>query len=273
MDDLKACLVIGHRGFRGIAPENTLAAARAALAAGADMWELDVAASSDGTLVVLHDDGLGRTTDAAKRYPDRAPWTVYSFTAAEIASFDAGSWYGDSDPFGQVAAGRVSRADLDGFAGSRIPTLAEALDLTGRAGWRVNVEIKDASGYPCDAWIAERVAEAIVATGLAGSALVSSFNHDYLRRVKAAAPGIATGALVETPSDDPVRLLGDLRADAYHPGLEGLERATVEAARNAGYGVNVWTVNEKADMRRLLEWGVSGIFTDFPDRLVEVLAE
>ena len=84
---------------------------------------------------------------------------------------------------------------------------------------------------------------------------------------------ITTGRRVLTPSDDPVGLLGSLRADAYHPGLEGLERAAVEAARNAGYGVNVWTVNEKDDMRRLLEWGVSGIFTDFPDRLVEVLAE
>ena len=91
-------LVIAHRGFRAIAPENTLRALDEAHAAGSPWWELDVAASSDGVLVVIHDDTLSRTTDAERAFPGRKPWTVYDFTAGELKSLDAGSWYLSADP-------------------------------------------------------------------------------------------------------------------------------------------------------------------------------
>ena len=125
-------LVIAHRGFRGIAPENTLLAAQKGFDIGADMWELDVAASSDGILVVLHDNTLTRTTDAKTRFPSRSPWIIYDFTFDELKSLDAGSWYSKTDPFMQIAYGRVGSAELEACKDLRIPTLREALEWTRR---------------------------------------------------------------------------------------------------------------------------------------------
>ena len=264
--------VFAHRGFRGIAPENTLLSARKGHEAGAGWWELDVAASSDGVLVIMHDDTLVRTSDAKRVFPERDPWSVYDFTLAELKRLDVGSWYGGTDPFGQIAAGRVSPAQAAAFAGERIPTFREALDLTKSLGLKVNIEIKDATGQPCDAWIVEKTVELIKELGMTRDVMISSFNHEYLRRVKKTCPGIDTAALIDKPIADPVGRLEELKAIALNPNAKYLDEATVKALRAAGYGVLVWTVNEKADMRRLLEWGVTGLITDFPDRALEVLA-
>ncbi len=264
-------LAIAHRGFRGIAPENTLLAAQRGYEAGADMWELDVAASRDGVLVVLHDDTLVRTTDAASRYPDRKPWKVYDFTLEELKSLDAGSWYGIADPFGQIRAGIVSQEIVKRFAGLRIPTLREALELTKNLDWRVNIEIKDATGQACDAWIVERTADLIHELGMSGRVLVSSFNHAYLKRMKEAAPEIAVAALIDKPVPDPVALLRDLGAAALNPNHKYLDAATVKAVRAAGFGVLPWTVNLPADMKKLLEWGVTGLISDFPDEALKLV--
>ncbi|MDP3178983.1 MAG: glycerophosphodiester phosphodiesterase family protein [Spirochaetaceae bacterium] len=263
-------LAVAHRGFRGIAPENTLLAARLGLEAGADLWELDVAATSDGELIVIHDDSLARTTDAKARFPARNPWTVYDFTLAEVRSLDAGSWYAKADPFGQIKAGVVGAAELASFAGIRIPTLREALEFTRDAGWKVNIEIKDATGYPCDAWIVERTMAMVRELGLVDRVLLSSFNHDYIRRSKKAEPSIPTGALVEKVPSDPVALLKETGAASLNPGLKGLREETVRKVREAGFGVMVWTVNEVADMKKVLSWGATGLFTDFPNRLLEL---
>ena len=271
MNEAKSALVVAHRGFRGIVPENTLLAAEKGLAAGTDMWELDVAASRDGVLVVLHDDTLVRTTDAKARFPTRSPWTVYDFDLAELKTLDSGSWYAKADPFGQIKAGKVGPKELETFVGLRIPTLEEALDFTKRSGWKVNVEIKDATGMACDPWIVEKTVELIARFGMAETTLVSSFNHDYLRRVRKADPRIELGALVEEAPADPVALLKELGARSYNPGLKKLEKSTVEAVRAAGFDVFIWTVNEEKDMRRVLEWGATGLFTDFPDRFLRVL--
>ncbi len=264
-------LVMAHRGFRGIAPENTLSAARLGWESGADYWELDVAASSDGELVVLHDDNLIRTTNAKLRFPERKPWTVYDFTLQELKSLDAGSWYGASDPFGQVAAGRVSPAELQLFAGLRIPTLKEALTLTKDLDWKVNVEIKDATGRSCDAWIVEKTAALISELKTEDKVLVSSFNHAYLARMKKAQPRIPVAALIDKPIPDPVSLLRSLNAVALNPNYRYLDEKTVQELRQAGFNVYVWTPNEVKDMEKLIAWGVTGLITDFPDRALSLL--
>lgn len=264
-------IVFAHRGFRGIAPENTLIAARKGFEAGAPWWELDVAASSDGELFVLHDDSLARTTDAASVFPDRSPWTIYDFSAAELARLDAGSWYAAADPFGQIREGRVGPEELASFRGLRIPSLRAALDLTKRNNRRVNIEIKDASGQSCDAWIVERVVDLVRSMDMVDRVLLSSFNHSYIVRAKAAEPSLRTGALVEEAVADPAALLLRTGADAFNPGLQVLSESAVRSVRGLGRDVFVWTVNEPDDMRRILEWGVTGIFTDFPDRLLRLL--
>jgi glycerophosphoryl diester phosphodiesterase len=264
-------LVVAHRGFRSIAPENTLLAAQKGFDAGADMWELDVAASSDGVLVVLHDNTLSRTTDAKTRFPSRSPWTVYDFTLAELKSLDAGSWYAQTDPFMQIAVGRVKTSELASFKDIKIPTLREALELTKRLGWRVNIEIKDATGFACDAWIVERTAELIKELDMVPSVLISSFNHDYLKRMKKAIPEIAVAALIDKPLSDPIQILRDIGAVALNPNEKYLDGATVKALRSAGFGVLPWTVNDASRMKTLLNWGATGLITDFPDKALELV--
>ena len=264
-------LVVAHRGFRSIAPENTLLAAQKGFDAGADMWELDVAASSDGVLVVLHDNTLPRTTDAKTRFPSRSPWTVYDFTLAELKSLDAGSWYAQTDPFMQIAVGRVKTSELASFKDIKIPTLREALELTKRLGWRVNIEIKDATGFACDAWIVERTAELIKELDMVPSVLISSFNHDYLKRMKKAIPEIAVAALIDKPLSDPIQILSDIGAVALNPNEKYLDGATVKALRSAGFGVLPWTVNDASRMKTLLNWGATGLITDFPDKALELV--
>jgi glycerophosphoryl diester phosphodiesterase len=259
-------LVIAHRGFRGIAPENTLVAAQKGFDAGADMWELDVAASSDGELVVMHDTTLVRTTDASVRFPSRSPWNVYDFTLGELKSLDAGSWYSRTDPFLQIKAGRIGAEELQSFSGLRIPTLREALELTKRLGWRVNIEIKDATGFACDAWIVEKTVALVKELDMVSSVLISSFNHTYLKRAKKAEPSIDVAALIDKPLKDPVTTLKELGAIALNPNEKHLDEATVKAVRAAGFGVLPWTVNAPARMASLVAWGVTGIITDFPDQ-------
>lgn len=264
-------LNIAHRGARSLAPENTLLAAEKGLALGADLWELDVAVTQDGELVVLHDDTLERTSNAAEVFPKRKPWSVWTFTLDELRQLDFGGWFIEKDPFKQIQAGAISADEQASFKGAPIPTLREALEFTREHNWRVNIEIKDASNTPGDAFVVEKVVELVKELDMVDRVIISSFNHDYLKRVKAVDPDLVTAALVDRAVADAVALLEETGAQAYNPGLKYVDEATVRAVREAGFDVLVWTVNEEEDMRRLIEWGVSGIFTDYPQRLNAVL--
>ena len=109
-------IAVAHRGGAGLAPENTLAAVHRALAGGADVVEIDVHRTRDGELVVLHDADVRRTTDAATALPGRESYAVADLTLADVRRLDAGSW-------------KDAR-----FAGERVPTLAEVVDVVARAG-------------------------------------------------------------------------------------------------------------------------------------------
>ncbi len=266
-----AFLNIAHRGARSIAPENTLLAARKALEIGADLWELDVAMTADGEVVVLHDDTLERTSNVRHVYPERGPWKVETFSLKELRALDFGSWYNESDPFGQIAAGNLSQEDLQGFNRLQIPLLEEALEFTRESRWRVNVEIKDLTAKPGDGEIVEKVARMIARMGMEKSVIVSSFNHSYLAQMKSANPRISTAALVEQPDPQPIMLLKKLKAQAYNPGYETLDAAQIQPVRSAGYDVFIWTVNDEKAMQDLIRRGASGIFTDFSQVLKKVL--
>jgi glycerophosphoryl diester phosphodiesterase len=266
-------LTIAHRGASSLAPENTMAAARKALELGAEMWELDVILTADGQLLVIHDDTLARTSNVAVHFPDRSPWPVHGFTLEQIRRLDFGSWFIDRDPFGQIAAGHVSGTNLSSYIGLPAPTLPEALAFTHDNDWRVNVEIKDLSGTPGDATVVEQVVVLIEMLAMRDRVLISSFNHSYLGRVKAANPGLATGVLVENPVDDPAALLRRFDAQAYHPSAATIPPGTVADMRAQGFDVNIWTVNDDTTLRHFIQAGASGLFTDFPHRLKALLAE
>ncbi len=264
-------LNIAHRGARSLAPENTLAAARKGLAIGADLWELDVAMTADGGLFLVHDDTLERTSNVASVFPDRKPWSNHLFTLAEIKQLDFGTWFVETDPYKQIAAGAVTEAELASYRGETAPTLREALIFTRDSNWRVNIELKDLSGTPGDTTVVEKTVALVNDLGMVERVLISSFNHSYIERVKAADPRISTAALVSRADPDPAALLRRLNAEAYNPKVGQIKPASIAPLRDQGFDVYIWTVNDEKTMRELIDARVSGLFTDFPQLLEPLL--
>jgi glycerophosphoryl diester phosphodiesterase len=265
-------LNIAHRGARSLAPENTIAAARKALEVGAAMWELDVGVTADGELIVIHDDTLTRTTNAETVFPHRAPWDISMFTLAEIKRLDAGSFFVETDPFGQIAARAVSPEEQVAMRGEPIPTLEEALRFTRDHTWRVNVEIKELSPLMAAFPVVERVLGLISRLDMIEQVLLSSFVHLYLQQAKRLKPELPTAALVYQRQANPIALLAELESQAYHPYHEIIDHDQIRDLRQAGFEVNVWTVNDEAEMEALIKAGVTGLITDFPQLLKQVLA-
>ncbi len=262
---------IAHRGARSLAPENTLAAARKGLECGADLWECDVNLSSDGVPVIVHDDTLKRTSNVTSVFPSRKPWKVNTFTLEELRRLDFGSWFNNSDPFKQIKEGFVTVEEQRKYAGEPIPTLEEALVFTKEKNWQINVEIKNLRGTPEDASVVEKVVDQIRKLNMEDHVWISSFNHQYITRVKQLMPDIRTGALMEWLDLNPLARLKQTGAQSYNPGIRLASARTIRSIREQGYDVFVWTVNKEASMRKLIKAGVSGIITDFPQVLKTVL--
>ena len=269
--------IFAHRGARSVAPENTMAAARAALAQDAHGWELDVHLTLDGEVVVTHDHGLRRVTDIASRpgMPPRRHHVVNRLTLDRVRSLDAGSWFARRDPFGTVAGGEVGAGQLAAFAGEAIPTLAEALAWTRESGLAVNVEIKDMLGGD-DQGLVHAVAGLIRAANLDGRVLVSSFRQKSLELFRELCPEVPVGLLLDekamsASTQDIVAQLRSLEAVAVHPALKGLFPGRIAAFAEAGFETNVYTVNREEDMLWLAREGAAGIITDFPARAKAVL--
>jgi glycerophosphoryl diester phosphodiesterase len=227
-------LVIAHRGASADAPENTIAAFELALEQGADGIELDVHLSADEQPVVIHDFTLERTTDGAG--------PVSEHTVRELKRLDAGGW-------------RDRR-----FSGQRVQTLQEVLErFRDRA--RFWVELKGGSAlYP---GIEERVVSLLEIYDVVDRALVQSFDHEAIARIRATSREIRVGALVaQAPLD--AALLRPGAANAICPGAHVLTETVLAEIRGADLECYVWTVNEPAQMDRLVGWGVSGIITDRP---------
>ncbi len=232
--------VIGHRGAPAEAPENTLAGFRRALTLGVDAVEVDVHLSADGEPVVIHDPVLSRTTDGYG--------LVGSLSLAALRHLDAGRWFGE------------------GFAGERIPTLLEALDVLRPV--RVIVELKNGPvRYP---GIAERVAAVVRASGH-GTVTISSFDHPLLREVRAVAPSLETAVLYSARPVHPLRLAEDVGAGILHPFWHYLTPDAVAAAHEAGLRVETWLVDEPDDLARVVAMGVDGVITSHPERLRTLL--
>lgn len=282
-----AVRIIAHRGAASLAPENTMAAIRKACEAGAHMFEIDVHLSADGVPVVIHDDTLERTTDIENYYRAwgiQAPVRVSSLPLSSLKILDAGTWWVKRDPFGTIASGAVSVDEARSYRGEPIPTLDEVLFFVDRAGVGVNVEIKQIPLFY--EGIAEKVIAAIHGMENRHLVLVSSFDNEICRRVKELDPAIAVGPLCSERIADPGRYVGDVvGGEAYHVGRNALgcsdgrpiaeplvNASDIASAHRQGVAVNVWTVNDRATMIRLIKAGVDGIITDFPQTLAEILA-
>lgn len=259
-------LIIAHRGARSLAPENTLVAATKAHAVGADMWETDVAVTIDGRLVLMHDDAMMRTTNVADVFPDRIPSPFSTYTLDEIRSLDAGSWFGRDDPFGQVAAGLIGPGELDAYGGEQIPTLREAFELTLELDWFVNLELK-AQPAPNDAFdVVSGVLALAEDVGIGPDHLLfSSAQHEWLKTVKERRPDFEVQAILGLFPEDPIDFT-DSFFDTFNPRITRLSIEQMEAQLALGTKLNPYTVNDHETISRLVEIGITGLITDFPQR-------
>lgn len=263
---------IAHRGARGVAPENTLMAARKAYEAGAEMWETDIQFTDDKGIVLVHDDTLKRTTDVESAYPGRDSYAVSEFTLEEIRRLDAGSWFVDSDPFNSIANGEVSEAEVRKFQGAKVPTLQEALELTKRLNWKVNLEVKPLED---DAeLLVQKVVDRVAKMEMEDQVVISSFDHSIVRFAGELNPEIPLGVLVKEASPGVLELMRKNEAEYYNIAAPALrDRQTLVNLKELkeaeeDFGVNVYTVNERDDLEALVKNPlIDGIFTDFPDRL------
>ena len=264
-------LNIAHRGARSLAPENTIAAAKKAHDIGADLWELDCGMLSDDSLIVLHDDNFKRTTNINEVFPERANNHLSTFNLNEVQQLDAGSFFLATDPFSQISEGAVSQEEQEIFRGLTVPTLEEALVFTKENHWQVNVEIKNMRGTPGDEKIVKSVIQLIQSLKMQSQVIISSFNHRYLQQCKAVDENIRTATLVGLPKLWDVKKTLNIRGDAYHPPVYAITKRQIQRARKKGLAVNIWTVNETEKMRSLIDAGATGIITDFPQRMKELL--
>ena len=226
-------LNIAHRGASSCFPENTLAAFAGAIAAGADMCELDVQLSRDGALVVIHDDTVDRTTGGCG--------AVAAMTLEQLKRLDAGASFGSQ------------------FKGERIPTLDEVFACVG-GRCALNIELKSAS-------LEQKVCAAIRDHDALATAIVSSFDWDALDRIRQFHPAVRVGLLA---SRWPVRLLGAataIKAYAIHPRVDIVTEDLCTAAHERILDVYTWTVDDLGTMRKLIAYGVDGIMTNYPERL------
>lgn len=240
-------LNFGHRGAPEFAPENTLAAFEAARQMGADGVELDVSLTSDGVPVVCHNFTVDQTTNGRGRIRD--------LTVTQIKTLDAGSRFHPR------------------FAGERIPTLQEVLEWAGD-DMLLNIELKSLSLR--DEGLERAVLHLIQQYDLCERVTISSFNPFALRRIKMLDAEIQTGLLYAPALPIPLRrawLRHLAQPNALHPHHTMVSPEYFYWARNRGYRVNTWTVNEPDEMRRLLRLGVDAIITDRPDLLRAVLLE
>ncbi|MCD4741262.1 MAG: hypothetical protein K8R67_02100 [Desulfobacteraceae bacterium] len=263
--------IIAHRGARSIAPENTIAAANQAFKAGADIWETDIATTSDEQLILFHDDSLKRTTNVAEVFPERKHQVFTQFTLAEILLLDPGAHFIEHDPFGEINKGSISKEMLAAFKAEKVPTLEEALIFTREKHWKVNLELKKLPENFKDFPIAQRVIELIRRLKIDSDQLIiSSFNHSWLRQVEAMESSIEIQALIGYSESEPLDW-GDFSFPTYNARGTLIDEGQIARAKNNKKMINLFTVNEKDEMVRFINTGVNGLITDYPQRLASIV--
>ena len=290
-------LNIAHRGVRAYAPENTPVAFAKAKTMGCDMFEMDVRLTKDGVVVVHHDENLLRCTDAKQKFPGRDSYNLADFNYKEVNELDAGSWYvaqlelpsAERQPFLQTLteaeiAEFISPSERELYASGdiKIPSLSETLSLAKGLDLMVNIELKNQPEGT--AGLVENVLAVIHEMAMEDQILVSSFEHYMLKQVRQLNKICATAVLTDPPIKAPVTYLRKLKVNAYNincfndykskgfgclPGKRYL--AHLDKIRRAGFGVNVWTCNDPEEMAYLISAGVTGLISDYPNRVNEAI--
>lgn len=283
----RPCLVVGHRGARGLYPENTLAGFIGALALGVDALELDVALTADGVVVVSHDAALNPnlTRDAAGAWLDGPGPLIRLLSAAEFAAYDVGRLRPGTD----YAALFPEQSPRDG---ERIPHLANVLRIGNDTNFII--ELKTFPGDPGRSASGPELAEAVAAVadaaGVASRITVEGFDWRGPRHLRRVRPDLRLAWLTraETVRDAVLWWDGPHPADfggsvpravaaeggpVWAPDCSDLTQDQVDEAHALGLAVIPWTVNDLKDVARLIGWNVDGIVTDRPDQAAKARGE
>ena len=256
-------LIIAHQGGEGLRPSNTMAAFENAVALGVDVLEMDLHGTADNRLVLIHDTTVDRTTDGSGK--------VREMTLAEIQTFDAGYYWTEDD--GQTYPYRGQ--------GIIIPTLDELIATF--PNMPLNIEIKQREPS-----IAGQLCQTLQTHGLTQQTLVASFHEQAMSEFRVACPEVATSMVqaeivpffvlstlflgATYQASVPSVQVPEFRGGIVPWGdLQVVNGRFVRDAQRQNMEVHVWTVNETADMERMLALGIDGIITDRPDRLLELL--
>lgn len=243
--------VIAHRGANKYAPQNTLPAFERAIELGASGFETDIHVTKDGIPVICHNYTINETSNGIG--------SIASYTLEELKKLDFGSYFSQR------------------FAGTRIPTLDEFLELVASSAIEVmNIELKKPREK--ESGIVEKTIKAVKSHGLFNRLLISSFDPKLLVEAKKIDPRCQTGFLYSPPHVEtlhghlfPVHFAKYLGADALHPMDCYVNKQYVKAAHAADIKVNVWTVNNEPAIERFIKACVDGIITDCPDRVRKII--
>jgi glycerophosphoryl diester phosphodiesterase len=254
-------LVIGHRGASGYAPEHTFASYDLALELGADYIEQDLQMTSDGVLVVMHDDTLDRTTGG------RCRGRVIDHTLAQIRACDAGSWFNEAYP---------DRA-RDDYAGASIPALDEVFArYADRASFYIETKNpEDAPGMEQALLELLDRYELLTPAAAEWRVLIQSFSERSLRLIRDLDPTLPLIQLLHAERETPPAMEGRLHRIAEYavgigPSWRDVDAGVISVARELCLEVHPYTVNDTALMQRMTDLGVSGMFTDVPDLLLSL---
>lgn len=286
-----------HRGGRGLMPENTLAAFANALSLGINTLELDTGITKDGVVVVSHNqrlDGAITRDQQQKWLAENAP-LIRDLTYEELAKFDVGR----INPMSKLAERFGEQQAQDG---EKIPTLKAVFELVKKSGnkdVRFNIETKINPEKPENSVgpdvFAKAILDEINAAGLGKRVAIQSFDWRTLLAVQKISPdtelvfltapkrwlskmgpakaALWTGTSVVDFQDSFPKLIKSLGGKIWSPFSRDIDQKTVEEAHALGIQVVVWTVNDKSQMKQLIQMGVDGIISDYPGRLREALAE
>lgn len=247
-DNKDGFVVIAHRGASAYHPENTMSAFRAAYEMGAEMIELDVTLSKDGIPVVIHDETLDRTTNGAG--------TVSDFSLDELKKLDTGSWFSEE------------------HSGEPFPTLEEVLEFA-KDRISLNIEIKtEAVTDNARGGIEEKALELVKKYEMEQHVLFSSFDYRVTKHLKELDVNIPSALLYEKQQSakrSPAQLIKDYNADAFNCSYRQFSKSWAKDASDAGFPVFVYTVNEERRMKNIIKRGATGIFSDKPDVLKEIV--
>ena len=242
--------VIAHRGASAYYPENTLPSFEGAIAMGADMVELDVQLSSDNEVVVFHDEKISRCTDGRGKIADH--------TLAKLKKLDAGSWYDKK------------------FKNARIPTLAEVLGVC-KNKIAVNIEIKtEAVGKMFFGGIEEECLKIVEQAGMRKHVVFSSFDPRAIMHLKQIDDTVTVAVLFEKKhygSKLPSDIIESVGADTFNCSCAEFNKTWLANIKSNNIPVNIYTVNDEKNMKRFINMGVNGIFTNNPDILKRVLTD